>query len=224
MELLEAIDSRFSARSFLDTPIPKKTIEEIIQLATRAPSGANMQPWKVYAISGKAIEKLINAALSTVTENGWETPEYNVYPEVLVEPYKTRRFETGMALYDILGIVREDKAGRNAQLLENFRFFGAPVGLIFTLEKAFWPGQVGDLGMFIQNVMLLAREYGLHTCPQGAWQMINRTVHQVLEIPDEEMIFCGMAIGHLDTEHPANKLKLGREPLESFSQFEGFED
>jgi len=182
-----------------------------------------MQPWKVYAVSGEVREKLIEDALTSVMQKHEEPPEYDIYPKELPDPYNTRRFETGMALYATLGIERSDKVARNAQLLQNYRFFGAPVGLIFAINKIFVPGQVGDLGMFMQNVMLLARDYGLHTCPQAAWQLVNRTVHRVLEIPEEEIIYSGMAMGYLDAEHPANNLRLDREPFESYVQFTGFE-
>lgn len=224
MELIDAIDSRYSARVFLDTPIAKQTVVEVIHLARKAPSGSNTQPWKVYVASGKVRDELISSALVSVTENGWEPPEFDLYPVEWKSPYKSRRFETGMALYDALGIDRGDKAARNTQLLENFRFFGAPIGLVFTIDKSLWPSQLGDLGMFMQNVMLLAREFGLHTCPQGAWQFVNRTAHRVLNIPDEEIVYCGMAMGYSDSTHPANTLKLDRAPVDSFARFAGFEN
>lgn len=224
MELKEAIDSRFSARAFLDTPVSKQNVEKIIRLARKAPSGSNMQPWKVYVANGKVRDELINTALSSVAENGWEPPEYDPYPEDWPLPYKSRRFATGMALYDALGIDRTDYTARKEQLLENFRFFGAPVGLIFTIDRALWPSQLGDLGMFMQNVMLLAREFRLHTCPQAAWQFVNRTAHRVLEIPEEEIVYCGMAMGYSDSKHPANSVSLDRASVESFARFAGFEN
>jgi len=223
MNVSDAIKSRFSVRSFVEQSVSRKTVEEILQLASKAPSGANMQPWKVYAISGKPMNQLMKAAIESAREGIEEEPEYPIYPHPLPPPYSTRRFETGMGLYDALGIKRSDKERRQEQLLENFRFFGAPVGLIFTLDKIFVPGQLGDLGMFIQNIMLLAREHGLHSCPQAAWQIVNKTVHRVLEIPDQEIVFCGLALGVADNNHPANNLKLPRIPVENFTRFSGFE-
>jgi len=224
MELQEAIASRFSARAFLDTPVTRKSVEAILRLAARAPSGSNMQPWKAYVVSGAKRDDLIKEALSSVTQNTLEPTEYPIYPAELPTVYSNRRFETGMALYEVLGIERSDKVARDKQLLENYRFFGAPVGLIFTVEKIFVPSQLPDLGMFMQNVMLLARDHGLHSCPQAAWQLVNKTVHRVLDIPDDEMIYAGLALGYLDEEHPANSLKLDRAPIEDYSYFLGFED
>ncbi len=224
MDLIEAINSRFSARGFLDTPVPRKTIEEIIRLASRAPSSCNTQPWRVYVVSGRVRDELVSAAIASVIENGCEPLEYETGPAKWKQPYNARRFETGRALYDAVGIDRRDKAARNAQMLENFRFFGAPVGLIFTIDKSLCPSLLGDLGMFMQNVMLLAREFGLHTCPQQSWQYVNRTVHRMLEIPEEEMVYCGTPLGYIDSKHPANSIKLGRAPVDSFTRFSGFEE
>jgi len=224
MNLKEAISSRFSARAFLDTPVHKAVVEDILQHASRAPSGSNMQPWKVYVAAGEKRDELVEAALSSVATKKAEPPEYPIYPAELPPVYGDRRFETGMALYRVLGIDRGDRAARNKQLLENYRFFGAPVGLIFAVEKRFVPGQLPDLGMYMQNVMLLARENGLHSCPQAAWQLVNRTVHRVLNIPDDEIIYAGLALGHLDEAHPANTLTLDRASLESYTRFVGFED
>jgi len=218
----EAINSRFSVRSFLDVPVAKETVEDILRIASQAPSGANMQPWQVYVISGEPLAELSKAALESVNSGVEETPEYPVYPLPLPDPYNTRRFDTGMGLYKALGIERKDKSARHKQMLENFRFFGAPVGLIFTVDKIFVPGQLGDLGMFIQNVMLVAREFDLSTCPQGAWQLVNQTVHRLLDIPDEQLVFCGLALGQADLEHPVNKFQPERLPVESFTRFTGF--
>jgi len=224
MELKDAISTRFSARGFLNTPISQDVIADILRLASRAPSGSNMQPWKVAVVSGSAMKTVVDACLSSMNQDTQEELEYALYPSNLSEIHNARRFETGMTLYKALGIGQKDKEKRQAQLLENFRFFGAPVGLFFSIDKMFIPGQLGDLGMFIQNVMLLAREHGLHTCPQAAWQLVNRTVHRELDIPDEEMIYCGMAMGYLDTQHPANSFKLERVSIETYTRFMGFED
>jgi len=224
MDVTDAVKSRFSARSFLSKPVAKHLVTEILRQAGQAPSGANMQPWKVHAISGGPLQHLIGAALESMRRGVTETSEYPMYPTPLPDPFKSRRFETGMGLYNALGIARTDQEARNIQLLENFRFFGAPIGLIFTIDKMFVPGQLGDLGMFIQNVMLLARQYGLHSCPQGAWQMVNQTVHSVLDIPDQDMIYCGLALGYADDDHPANSFHPPRIPVESFTRFVGFDE
>jgi len=173
MDLIEAINSRFSARAFLGTPVERSMIEEILSVAAKAPSGSNMQPWKVYVVSGSKRDELVKAALTSVASQNNEAAEYPIYPKKLPQIYNDRRFESGMALYKALGIERSDKVARNKQLLENYRFFGAPVGLIFTVEKLFVPSQLPDLGMFMQIIMLLAREHGLHTCSQAAWQSIH---------------------------------------------------
>jgi len=165
MDVTDAVKSRFSARSFLSKPVAKQLVTEILRQAGQAPSGANMQPWKVHVISGAPMQQLVGAALESMRRGVSETPEYPMYPTPLPDPFRSRRFETGMGLYKALGIERSDQEARNIQLLENFRFFGAPVGMIFTIDKMFVPGQLGDLGMFIQNVMLLARQYGLALLP-----------------------------------------------------------
>lgn len=224
MELKEAISSRFSARAFLNIPVPRQTIEEILRLASKAPSSCNTQPWKVYVVNGHVRDKLVEAAIASVIKNGCEPLEYKTEPDTWEAPYKSRRFETGMALYSAVGIDRKDKTARNAQMLENFRFFGAPVGLIFTIDKSLCPSQLGDLGMFMQNVMLLARDFGLHTCPQQSWQYVNQTTHRILEIPEEEMVYCGTPLGYIDASHPANSVNLYRAPVESFTRFAGFQD
>jgi len=224
MEIKKAIASRFSARAFVSDPIEMQVIDDILTLASRAPSGSNMQPWKVSVVSGEVRDRLSDAAILAMESNTEETQEYLIYPKNLPDPYRARRFDTGMSLYNILSIERDDKVARNKQLLENFRFFGAPVGLVFSIEKMFVPGQLGDLGMFIQNVMLLARDYNLHTCPQAAWQLVNETVHRELDIPVDQMIYCGLAMGYLDTEHPANQLRLKRIATDKFVRYLGFSD
>jgi len=220
----DAITSRFSVRSFLDQPVERLVVEDILRVASQAPSGANMQPWQVYVVTGAPKDKLAEAALKSFTSGSEVSLEYPVYPDPLPDPYNTRRFDTGMGLYKALGIERKDKVARHKQLLENFKFFGAPVGIIFTVDKIFVPGQLGDLGMFIQNVILLAREQNLSSCPQGAWQLVNQTVHRVLEIPQQELIYCGLALGHADNDHPANTFQPPRIPIESFTRFSGFDE
>lgn len=224
MELTEAMASRFSARAFIDTPIPRETVYNILDLARQCPSGSNIQPWKVHVVTGDVRRKLIERALGYAEENPIGAgPQGNpIHPREFVQPYKARRFQCGMRLYEALGIDRKDKAGRQAQLMRNFYFFDAPVGLIFSLHKSLLPGQLGDLGIFMGNVMLAAREFDLHTCAQGFWQDVSPAVHEVLDIPEEYLVYNGMALGKIDGENPANHLDMGREPVADFTEFLGF--
>ncbi|HBD13017.1 MAG TPA: nitroreductase family protein [Porticoccaceae bacterium] len=224
MELLEALSTRISARAFLDTPVPRGVVREIIELASQAPSGSNMQPWQIHAVAGDTRRQLIEKALSYAEKHpiGATRSEYQSAPEHFVKPYKSRRFACGMALYTALGIDRKDKAARAQQLLRNFYFFDAPVGLIFSIHRCLMPGQLGDLGILMANVMLAAREFGLHTCAQGFWQDVRPAIHEVLDIPEEYYIYNGMALGHIDENAAANQVKPGREPVDSFTHFLGF--
>jgi nitroreductase len=220
MKVSEAIASRKSVRAFRPDPVSRETVEKILALAARAPSGGNLQPWKVYVLMGEAREELIRrVAERRRTKALGEAPEYHIYPPALTEPYKTRRFRIGEAMYGTLGIPREDKAARLAFFSGNWEFFGAPVGLIVTIDRQMQQGQWADVGMFLENVMLLAREHGLHTCPQEAWAVWHRIIRDYLEVPENEMIFCGMAIGHADEKHPVNGLVSDRVPLYEFAIF-----
>lgn len=225
MELLEAVSTRISARAFLDTPVSKEIVYKILDHARLAPSGSNMQPWHVYAVTGKAREALIEKALAFAAEHpiGSIEQEYQSPPKNFINPYKARRYACGMALYSALNIDRKDKDARAKQLMQNFYFFGAPVGLIFSMHRSLMPGQLGDLGILMGNVMLIAREYGLHSCAQGFWQDVQPAIREVLDIPEEHYIYNGIALGYLDESHPANRVYPGREPLETFTEFVGFE-
>jgi nitroreductase len=185
--------------------------------ALRAPSGGNLQPWRMYMLMGQAREdflKLVEDArqVSPMGEKG----EYHVYPPELTEPYRTRRFRVGEQLYATINIPREDKPGRIRQFQKNYQFFGAPVGIFFTMDRQMQQGQWADLGMFMQNIMLLAREYGLHTCPQEAWSSWSRIIREFFQVPQNEMIFCGLALGYADDSAPINKLVSERAPLSDF--------
>jgi nitroreductase len=217
MKVSEAIASRKTVRAFKPDPVPRETVESILSLAARAPSGGNLQPWKIYALFGAARDELVRrvAERRKVQPMG-EAPEYHIYPPDLTEPYKSRRFKIGEAMYAALGIPREDKAARLKFFAGNWAFFGAPVGLIVTIDRIMQQGQWSDLGMFLQNVMLLAREHGLSTCPQEAWAVWHPVIREYLEVPANEMIFCGMAIGHADESHPVNALVSERAPLGEF--------
>ena len=217
MNVSEAIASRKTVRAFTREPVPRQTVERILALASRAPSGGNLQPWRVHVLLGEARDELVRrVALARNDTPMGEAPEYHIYPPDLTEPYKTRRHRVGEAMYATMAIPREDKRARLGFFQGNWEFFGAPVGLIFTIDRIMQQGQWSDLGMFLQNIMLLAREHGLHTCPQEAWAVWHRVIRDYLEVPQNEMIFCGMAIGHADEAAAVNTLVTERAALGEF--------
>ena len=220
MKVSEALATRKTIRAFRPDPVPRETIENILALAARAPSGGNLQPWKVYVLLGEARDELIRrVAERRKTKALGEAPEYSIYPPALTEPYKTRRFRIGEAMYATMGIPREDKVARLNFFSGNWEFFGAPAGLIITIDRQMQQGQWADVGMFLQSIMLLAREHGLDTCPQEAWAVWHRIIREFLDVPENEMVFCGMAIGYADENHPVNSLVSDRAPLEEFVRF-----
>jgi len=220
MNVSEALATRKSVRAFRPDPVPRATIEEILRKAARAPSGGNLQPWKVHVLLGAARDELVRrtkARMAAVPRGG--VPEYHIYPPDLTEPYATRRFRVGEQMYATMGIPREDKARRLMQFVRNWEFFGAPVGLIFSIERQMQQGQWSDLGGLLQSIMLLAREYGLSTCAQEAWAPFHEVVREYLQVPAEQIIFCGMAIGHADETAAINTLISERAPLEEWAVF-----
>jgi nitroreductase len=220
MNVSEALATRKTVRAFKPDPVPAETIRAILTLASRAPSGGNLQPWKVYALLGEARDELVRRVAAKRGEHPMgEMPEYNIYPPALTEPYKTRRFRIGEQMYAALGIPREDKMARLKFFAGNWQFFGAPVGLIFTIDRQMQQGQWSDLGMYLQSIMLLAREHGLHTCPQEAWAVWHSVIREYLDVPQNEMIFCGMAIGHADEAHAVNTLQSERAALGEYVVF-----
>lgn len=220
MNVTDAIATRKTIRAFRSDPVSRETLEQILQLALRAPSGGNLQPWRVYALTDGARDELVRRVAKVREEHPMGSPpEYQIYPPRLTEPYKTRRFRIGEAMYGTLGIPREDRAARLAFFSGNWEFFGAPVGLIFTMDRQMQQGQWADLGMLMENIMLLAREHGLHSCAQEAWAMFSPTIRAYLDVPENEMIFCGMAIGYADEDHPVNSLESERAPLEEIVSF-----
>jgi nitroreductase len=223
MDVRDAVASRFSCRAFLPTPVPLATVREILERAARAPSGGNLQPWRVHALAGAVLEDL-KARIRPHAPNNprGEGAEYQVYPSPLKEPYNTRRFEVGADLYRAIGIPREDRPGRYRQYARNFEFFGAPVGLLFTIDRSMGAPQWSDLGMYVQTVMLLARAYGLDTCSIEAWTHWHKTASAFLALPAEEMVFCGMALGHGDPAAPINGWRSTREAVDGFARFSGF--
>jgi len=219
----DALATRMSCRAFLPTPVPEATVRAILEAATRSPSGGNLQPWRVYALAGAPLREFVALVRSRLPTNPrGEGSEYDIYPTGLWEPYRSRRFECGEDMYATIGVAREDKLARLLQFARNFEFFGAPVGLFFCIDRRMGPPQWSDLGMYMQSVMLLAREHGLHTCAQEAWSMWYRTVGEFLGLPPELMLFSGMALGYRDESAPINTLKTDRAPLAECAELRGF--
>lgn len=223
MNVSEALASRISCRAFLDTAIPEATVRAILESARRSPSGGNLQPWQVYALSGPPLRALVDdVAAKWMNNPSGETPEYDIYPKNLGEPYRSRRYQCGEDLYATLGIPREDKLARIKQLARNLRFFDAPVGLFFAIDRQMGVDQWADVGMFMQSLMLTAREHGLHTCAQEFWSLWHQTVAAHLNMPPELMLFCGMALGHMDESAAVNRLRTERAKLDEFATLTGF--
>ena len=215
-----AITTRHSIRAFLSTPVPRKVVEDILSVARRAPSGTNMQPWWVYVVTDDGKNRLSDTLLKAHDggASAW-TPEYQYYPNDFQEPYKSRRRKVGWDLYGLLDIERGQKEKMHQQHGRNFRFFDAPVGLMFTVDRELKIGSWLDYGMFIQNVMLAAREKGLHTCPQAAFTGHHQVIRECLPIPDEQSLVCGMSLGYADPDAIENSLITEREPVDSFTRF-----
>ncbi len=216
MKVTDAVYARKSIRSFLDTPVSDETIKELLEKAARAPSGGNLQPWRVFVINGSSMPRLQQHLAAA---EGQRAPAYQIYPENLTSPYRDSRFKVGEDMYALLGIPREDKAARFAHLARNYEFFGAPAAFFCFVDKQMGPPQWSDLGMFLQTFMLLAQEAGLGTCPQEAWAMRSEAVSAFVEAGEELMLFCGMAVGYVNTDAPVNTLVSDREPLEVWAKF-----
>jgi nitroreductase len=217
-----AITSRRSVRAFLPTPVARSVLEDILKVAARAPSGTNVQPWKVHVLTGMARESLserIMAAYSDPEVAKDHVQEYDYYPTRWVSPYIDRRRKIGWDLYGLLGIGKTDKARMHAQHGRNYTFFDAPVGMIFTIDRILGQGSWLDYGMFLQNIMIAARGRGLDTCPQAAFTQFHRVIAEALQLPESEMVVCGMALGYEDRSAVENQLVTEREPLENFVRF-----
>ena len=222
MNVSEAIDSRMSCRAFLSTPVPVEVVRNILQTAKRAPSGGNLQPWHVYVLAGAPLAELLSSVHAKFPTNPrGEGTEYDVYPPQLTEPYRSRRFKCGEDLYATINIARENRTARWQQFAKNFQLFGAPVALFFAIDRQMGIGQWVDLGMFMQSVMLLAREQGLHTCAQESWVVWHKTIEAYLQLPANLLLFCGMALGYRDEDAPINRLRTERAELDEFAVFRG---
>lgn len=217
-----AITSRRSLRAFLPTPVAREDIEQILQVAGRAPSGTNTQPWKVYVLQGERKQQLSSAILAAHNDPELakqHSEEYAYYPRVWVSPYVDRRRKVGWDLYALLGLTRDNKAGMAAQHGKNYEFFGAPVGLIFTIDRIMEQGSWLDYGMFLQNIMVAARGRGLDTCPQAAFTQYHRIIAAQLQLPESETVVCGMALGVADLSKVENSLITERMTLAEFVKF-----
>ena len=221
-----AIENRFCVRAFSPAPVPRQSIEAILRVASRSPSGTNAQPWRVYVLQGASRDALVEKVCAAYDE-GYRNPaaaarfqeEYDYYPRQWIDPYLARRRENGWSLYGLLGIAKGDKEKMHAQHRRNFRFFDAPVGLIFTIDRVMGAGSLLDCGMFLQNIMVAARARGLHTCPQAAWNHYGSIILPHIGASAEEKIVCGMALGWADEAARVNTFQTPREPVEGFTRW-----
>ena len=219
-----AIHSRMSVRAFLPKAVPRETLEHLLAIASRAPSGTNTQPWKVYVLQGGSRDSLVGkvcAAHDAIRANPelavQYKEEYDYYPEKWVSPYIDRRRENGWGLYGLLGIGKGDKDKMHAQHQRNYQFFDAPVGLMFTLDRVMGRGSLVDYGMFMQNIMVAARGHGLHTCPQAAWNGFAKIILPHIGAGDDEMLVCGMALGYADESALVNTFRTPRVGVQAFT-------
>jgi nitroreductase len=215
MKVSDAIKNRASVRAFKDEPVALDTICSVFENAARSPSGSNLQPWRMAILTPQKMTELnavMEKRLSGEPHPDGDKQEYKIHPDRLKEPYRTSRYEVGEEMYALLGISREEKPKRLEWFANNFRFFGAPAAAFCFVDRIMGPPQWSDLGMYLQSVMLLFQEEGIDTCPQECWAMYPKTIHEFCEMPDELMLFCGMAIGYKDETHPVNKLRTKRLP------------
>ena len=216
MNVTDAVQSRSSIRSFLKNPVSDELLKVLLEKSARAASGGNLQPWKIFVINNSSMKDFLEF------QEKWtepEVPAYDIYPSKLKEPYRTSRFELGEQMYELLGIGREDKDARIAQVMKNFKFFGAPCAFFCFVDRQMGPPQWSDLGMFLQTFMLLAKEAGLDTCAQEAWSMKHDSVSEYVKAEESDILFCGMAIGYMDNNAIINSLKSERRPLNEWVKF-----
>jgi nitroreductase len=217
-----ALVTRRAIRAFMPTPVPRADIEAILEAASRAPSGTNTQPWRVYVVTGDSLARLSEALVAAYDHpqrDALYQQEYPYYPDRWVSPYIDRRRKIGWDLYGLLGIEKGDKTRMHEQHARNYRFFGAPVGLFFTIDRALELGSWLDYGMFLQAIMTAARGRGLDTCPQVAFTQFHRVIAQHLDFSADEQLVCGMSLGFADTQAVVNTLRTEREPVQAFTRF-----
>ena len=216
MNTSEAVLTRSSVRAFLDQPVDNQLIKNLLEKSARSPSGGNLQPWKIYILNNESMQSFLDfQAMWAEIEN----PSYEIYPPKLKEPYRTSRNQMGEEMYSLLGIEREDKLGRMNQMLKNFDFFGAPAGLFCFVDKQMGLPQWSDLGMFLQTFMLLAVDSDLDTCAQESWSLKQNCVRTFLNVPEDFILFCGMAIGYADKDSKINELSTSRRPVDEWTNF-----
>lgn len=216
MDVKQSVYERSSIRQFLPTPVADEVLRELLIDASRAPSGGNLQPWRIYVLNGETTQRFHE---HLATQPPIEAVEYDMYPANLWEPYRTNRFAIGEQMYALLGIDRDDKPGRQRQFARNNELFGAPAAIFCFVDRGMGQCQWSDLGMFLQTFMLLAVERGLATCPQEFWSLRHEAVQSFVGAPANEMLFCGVAIGHADREAPVNSLRSERMPLDEWARF-----
>ena len=217
------LSERFSTRAYLPKPVSETLVKELLAVAGKSASGGNMQPWNTYVLANAEKDNLTAAINNEISAGKMKDDDgVSSYPENLKSPYRERRYECGMALYDALGIDRADKVRRKSQWQENYNFFGAPVGLIFTLDTQMGAPQYIDLGIYIQSVMLTAQDMGLNTCAQRSWSIWPSTCAKALSLPDEERVVVGMALGYGDMSAPINHYRVSRAATEETCVFRGF--
>ncbi|WP_407965957.1 nitroreductase [Bartonella sp. C271] len=219
VDVFQSVLSRKSIRAFIDQPVKQEVIEQILTFAARAPSGTNLQPWKVIVLTGEALQK-VGEELSQLVLSGVKGErEYQYYPRQWREPYLSRRRKIGLDLYKSLGIQKDEQEKIIHQQARNFSFFGAPVGLLFMMDQDMEIGSWLDLGMFMQTIMLVARGFGLDTCPQAAFADYHKQLCALLSVPSEQRLICGMALGYRDSNAPENNFETEREPIKNFVRF-----
>ena len=212
----EAVDNRKSIRSFIDKPISNDLLKQLLEKASRAPSGGNLQPWKIFIINGETMRSFLDY------QKKWkesEIPEYPIYPSKLKEPYRSSRFEVGEQLYSSVNIERDDKIGRMAQMMKNFEFFDAPAAIFCFVDRQMNHPQWSDLGMYLQTFMLLAQEEGIDTCGQESWSLRNKMVSSFCNAEKDLMLFTGVAVGYRNESSPLNQYKTNRRPFDDWAEF-----
>ena len=219
MNIKEGIEKRFSVRAFTDEVPSIELIKEILKTAGSAPSGGNIQPWKVYVLNENAKKSLSEKTLHNFDNGVQEEIEYEIYPKPLADEYKKRRYECGADMYNALSIKEDDLDSRFKQIRENYKFFGAPIGMIVTIDRSFGKNGWGHVGMFLENLWLSAIYHGLAICLQESWSIYPKTVKEFTKHPDNEIVWCGVAIGFIDSSHPINQYRTKREELSSFVKF-----
>jgi nitroreductase len=223
MDIYDVVESRRAVRAFTDEPVPTGVLERVLAAAARSPSGGNLQPWNTYVVTGAPLAELKRrTAVRLAAGDPGDEAEFEMYPPALKSPYAERRAAAGAQRYAALGIAREDEEGHRAAVAANWDCFGAPAALFVYLDRGMGSPQWADLGMYLQTVMLLAREHGLHTCPQEAWAVWHAAVSEFLGLPPELMLFCGLALGYRDESAPINALRTERAPLSEYATLLGF--